>query len=271
MAFGDSILSRFDPDPIEMMDPAYEGLGDVDDIDDAAYDFIDNIVYGGAFESVMTVDDELEEDLEDDEIIGDYDDDESFTEPLDDEELEELDAEECGISANEAAMIGMLNPEACCAAFEATVKSKKKGRKNNYFASLTPVQKRQMFVKMIMNNKKLSAADKKARIAKYDASHPATEALSAIMPRDDSTINDAEDILADIIDSAMNATDFPDPDMSNRASHSARLISGTQRKSDIDRIIDDLVFSGDRQANHSANLKTSYARESAYDDDFFTL
>ena len=34
MAFGDSILSKFDPDPIEMMDPAYEGLGELEDVDD---------------------------------------------------------------------------------------------------------------------------------------------------------------------------------------------------------------------------------------------
>lgn len=276
MAFGDSILSKFDPDPIEMMDPAYEGVGELEDVDDEVDDFIDQIAYGGAFESVMPAtgcdidcdDDDCDDECDEDDLDEDDDDLEDFL----DDENEFFGEDGPDLSEVEESAMCMLNPDACCAAFEATVKAKAKRKGNNNFANMSPAQRRQMFVKMIMNNRKLSAAEKKARIAKYDSNHPATEALSAILPDDDTSINDGEDIFADILDNAYSTSDFPDPDACNRARHSAGLRTSTTRKDDLDALIHDLVFSGDKQASHSANLKTSYARESAMDDDdFFTL
>ena len=268
MAFGDSILSKFDPDPIEMMDPAYEGLGELEDVDDEVDDFIDHIVYGGAFESVMSAEDcDVDCDEDDDE---DFDDDE--LEDFLDDESEFFGEDGPDLSEVEESAMCSLNPDACCAAFEATLKAKAKRKGNNNFAKMTPAQRREMFVKMITNNKKLSAAEKRARIAKYDANHPATEALSAMLPDDDTSINDGEDIFADILDNAYSTSDFPDPDACNRAQHSASLQSSTQCACDLDNFIHDLVFAGDKQASHSANLKTDYAKESyADDDDFFML
>ena len=252
MAFGNSILSKFNPTPVEDLDPAYEGLGETGEEDDEVFDFIDNICYGKSFESCASCesDEELLEEgeninkvkiedddsnLDDEDYAGYYDDDISLEDIDEDEAL----LEECFTFVKES------------------------------FANMTPKQRHDNFVKMVMGNKKLSAAEKKKRIANYEAKHPlkATEALSSKMNQN---VLHTDKSFEAKLKAAFDDTTYPDSELNSHAKYSASLKTGMEKKPDLDGILDDILFSGDKKASYSANLKTSYhrAKESVEGEDF---
>ena len=222
-------MSRFSDD-IEVLDPAYEGLYDMDETP------LDQFLKI-ACETCEPYCDDIDED--DDIIYYEDDDDEDFDDDDDDDLDEDFEEDE----------------EGCC--------------KENAITDATPQEKRARYFKMIDANPRFDAAKKKLMKENYDKSHPeglsgtkesAADYAAALrmLDRDDS-------ILEDDVDDAYEASDYPDDYLDEHARYAAGIRTGYVKL--VEKNMRKLnMFQGDDEAKFAANLHTSYARESFQDD-----
>lgn len=229
MAFGDTIMTRFSDEAIEL-DPAYESLFDTDTDEFTEFMKI-------ACENCDPYDPDCDCDDDDDDI--DFDDDED-----DDDEYDEFDDDD--------------TEESCC----------KEGKccTENAITDATPQQKRERYFKMLDANSRFSPEKKKEMKENYDKAHP--EGLAAVKEsaadylRAMKMLGRSDESLNEDVSTAYDEDVYEDDYLSNHANFAANLKTGYKRL--VEKNVTILNnFIGDNTAKYSANLHTSYARESA--------
>lgn len=239
MAFGSSIMTRFS-DELGELDPAYEGLLDLG-MENEEIDTFLSI----ACESSPLFDDTYGEELDEEDDLDDIDVDEDEDDEDEDDEDEDDDDE---------------GEEGCCT--------------ENVITEMSDAERFQNYCKMVRANPKFDKAKQDELIENYKKNHPGVakeckddkcedakenavvydEALK-MLDRDD-------DELEDDVDEAYDLSNYIDEDLDDHAKFSANLGTGYERIKEGDAQYSN-KFAGDSTAKHSANLHTSYVRESA--------
>ena len=257
MAFGDNVMLKFYSSEPRDTGPAYEEVGDIDDLDDEVFSMIDQMT-----KSTESVDSGLGDETDTDDNPDEYDggDDDVYA----DDEFDDDDDDECDDEFDDCDDDDLEFDEECT---------------ESGIADLSPQERFPTFKKMVMNNSKWSPEKKKQIIANYiakyhitDADASANEALSDIGCLDDEILDDSP--LNKIIN--MSYDFYDDSLYPEHAEYASNLKSGSHDLDDeLEALLDDVLgFDGDSTAKHSASLKSGtkrYAGESAIDAALETL